>query len=192
MRWRTWSAAAVCLLAAGSVRADYVTFSTDPEFVRTRRRLDFAVRPRFDEPVHNGKRPVGFGGPEHKLTTPAPAIAGRGLYRNATTAADAGYGHRDLLKPRGHDRQGYLVGRRRAGDLGGPEPTLSGAYSPDQNRFEWRAPGEVGKLNTSLQGVDDAGVALLSTHKPWRRSQRARHPQHRTERVEGISSRGTA
>ena len=169
MRWQAWSAAAVCLLAAGSARAEYATFSTDPGFVtNTYDASPFAVAPGWTTyTFYNGNNgTVAYDAADQNIQlTMGPAEAWSGLYQDdatrgptdtvAVTFSNLG-GLTDL-------DNGYL-GSWTAASLviaAHQTPTLVGGATDEKAAFAMEGyPGEVGKLEYVLQGVDDAGVAF--------------------------------
>lgn len=80
MRSLAWSVAAVCLLAAGSVRAEYVTFSTDPNLASDWTQYAFYG-------PNNGTATWDSADQNLSLST-SNGDTVSGLYKNGTTRAD--------------------------------------------------------------------------------------------------------
>ena len=113
------------MLAAGSVRADYVTFSTDPNLASDWTQYAF---------YGPGTGTATWDSADQNLSLNASnGDTVSGLYKNGTTRADADtttvtFSNLDTTSPT------WCVAGLAISAV--QEPTLQGTYSPDQYRFE--------------------------------------------------------
>ena len=169
MRWRTWSVAAVCLLAAGSVRADYVDFSTDPGFVANPNGVSpFAIAPGWTTYAFYGGNngTVAYEAADQNIQlTMNPSEAWSGLYQDGATR-----GPTDAVAVTFSNLAGLTDVDDGTGDswtaaslviAAHQTPTLLGGATDEKAAVRnGRRPGHLGQLEYVLQGVNDAGGAF--------------------------------